>query len=95
MNIITTFSRLNRCRKIKLSLLKFIRTDTVTKEIIATQTDMNLRFIEFLDCACSSRLRRFNLNFRRKIMIPTLEITNPKPFFKTLKHIKRIYPYIL
>ena len=69
-----------------MSLLNLvIRTDAVTKEIIPKQTDMNLTYIEFLDCDCSSRLRRLNLNFRRKIKIPTSQITNPRPFFKTLK----------
>ena len=86
MNRITVFSRLIRCWKNKLSLLNLlIRTDAVTKEIIPKQTDMNLTYIEFLDCVCSSRLRRLNLNFRRKIKIPTSQITNPRPFFKTLK----------
>ena len=59
------------------------------KKNIAKQTDMNLTYIEFLDCACSSRLRRLNLNFSSKIKIPTLQITNPMPLFKTLKSIKK------
>ena len=68
-----------------MSLNLRIRTDAVTKEIIAKIKNMNLTYIEFLDCVCSSRLRRLNLNFRRKIKIPTSQITNPRPFFKTLK----------
>ena len=68
-----------------MSLNLRIRTDAVTKEIIAKIKNMNLTYIEFLDCACSSRLRRLSLNLRSKINIPTLQITNPKPFFKMLK----------